>query len=97
MYFFLTGYRHLDVHWIILCYCNTTLVNYIEECHKEDKKSDNPCIGCCMRKKAKFTVEIETQEKYLKKSNIHKISRVLFPVSYVVFNIVYWMYYTGQG
>ena len=68
--------------FVVVSLLEAALVNYIENCNKEKR------IFSCIRKKK--ILPAPNQKGSL---HITTVSRVLFPLVYIIFNIVYWAYY----
>ncbi len=62
------------------------LVNYLEN------ESNGTGILCCMKNKV-TPIENEQQRCLRKPSILHKVSRILFPMAFVLFNVGYWVYF----
>ena len=61
------------------------LVNYVRNSNTKEHSSDNSIT------RKRFNITKENGKLY--HSNINNVSKILFPVVYVIFNIVYWIYY----
>ncbi len=77
--------------FVIASLLEGAIVNYLgqENQHRET------CIRCSSCMKKQITREVEQSHKR-KLSKLHKVSRVLFPVAFVLFNAGYWAYYINR-
>ena len=72
------------------------LANYIDKYEKEVKEW---CARLsCFKHRQKEVTSLQNRDRYysLTKRNVNKVSRVIFPIAYGVFNAFYWVHYTEQ-
>ena len=86
---------HWSVTFVIFSLLQAALVNYIDGSkNKEQNKTRNSSCLCCNKSNVDLSqADDEPTRKLFKvdKHGINKISRILFPVVYLVFIIIYWI------
>ena len=78
--------------FVILSLLQGTLVNYIDRKDEQTKRISRSCLSC-KKNKLNLSQFDETKGTFFRfdKYEINKMSRFLFPVAYLIFNIIYWV------
>ena len=88
-------WMHWSVTFVIFSLLQGALVNYIDSVQKkkQNKSLNSSCLSCKKSNVDQSQADDEPTRKLFKvnKHNINKISRILFPVVYLVFIIIYWV------
>ena len=88
-------WMHVSLTFVIFSLLQSVLVNYIDGGRKEEQNitRSRSCLLCNMNKVILSQADDGARGKLFKldKHFINKISRVLFPIAYLVLNIFYWM------
>ena len=86
-------WMHISLTFVIFSLMQGALVNYIDRKDEQNKTASRSCLSCKKNKASPSQADNGTRGKLLKldKHLINKISRILFPFLYLVFNIIYWM------